>query len=667
MTTTRPQSDAPPAWRWGAAAALAALGVLVAALVAGGGGTAAVVPGLSDPGVLTRWGLPIAKTILNGASAVTVGFIALAVMLPAKDGELGRDALVALRVATIAALFWAAAAATVHLLTLSDLLGLPLAEALTGASLVSYTSSTEQGQAYAMVFVLAIALVPATRLTLGHGGAIAVLCLAVATLAPPALVGHAGTGDYHTSAQVSLLVHVVAMALWVGGLVALSWYAAGRGRELARVAPTYSIIALGSFVMIAASGVMNGWIRIDTVGDLVTTSYGWLLLGKVAALVALGVFGSRHRRRTLPALAAGRRGAFRRLAAGEVAVMGAAIGLAVALGRTEPPVTEDPGRISMARSLLGFPIPPEPTFARLITEWYPDATFALGCLAAVLLYTAALRRLRRRGDRWPVGRTVAWMSGVGLIAFVQMSGLMPYGMTMLSVHMTQHLILMMVCPVLLVLGAPVTLALRSITPAPRGERGPREWLLVVTQSRVVRVLTNPLVALFLFVSGPFMVYFTGLFEVAMRDHNGHTLMSLHFLLTGYLFYEVLVGIDPLPKRPPYLARIGLQFAAIVFHTLFGLALMESARLIAADYYRTLAVDIAWLPDTLADQRLAGQITWGASELPGLAILILLLYQWSRSDDREARRFDRREGRAEAERAAYNEYLAKLNRRQSSGR
>ena len=137
MTTTRPQSDAPPAWRWGAAAALVALGVLVAALVAGGGGTAAVVPGLSDPGVLTRWGLPIAKTILNGASALAVGFIALAVMLPAKDGELGRDALVALRVATIAALVWAAAAATVHLLTLSDLLGLPLTEALTGESLVS--------------------------------------------------------------------------------------------------------------------------------------------------------------------------------------------------------------------------------------------------------------------------------------------------------------------------------------------------------------------------------------------------------------------------------------------------------------------------------------------------------------------------------------------------
>ena len=661
-TATRSHSEAPATWRWAAAATVVALGVLVAALLAGGGGTAAAVPGLPDPGTLTRWGLPVAKTVLNGASVIAVGFVALAVMLPAPDDQLGRDALVAMRKAAIAAVVWAAAAATVHVLTLSDLLGLPLTEALTAESFVSYTSSTEQGQAYAMVFVLALALIPAARLTLGHGGAIAVLCLALAALIPPTLAGHAGSGDYHTSAQVSLLVHVVAMAVWVGGLIAVSSYAAGRGRELARVARTYSTVALGCYVMVAASGLMNAWVRLSSITDLVSTWYGWLVLGKMAALVALGFFGVRHRERTLPAVDAGRRGAFRRLAAGEVAIMAAAIGLAVALSRTEPPVPDDPGRISVARSLLGFPIPPEPTVWRLITQWYPDAVFTLGCFAAVLLYLAGIWRLRRRGDRWPVGRTVAWLSGVGLVAFVQTSGLMTYGMTMLSVHMTQHLILMMVCPVLLVLGGPVTLALRAISPAPRGQRGPREWLLAVMQSTAVRVLTHPLVALALFVSGPFVVYFTGLFETAMRNHNGHTLMSLHFLLTGYLFYEVLVGIDPLPKRPPYLARIGLQFAAIVFHTLFGLALMESARLIAGSYYRTLATDIAWLPEALADQRLAGQISWGASELPGLAILVLLLYQWSRSDEREARRFDRREGDAEAQRTAYNDYLARLNRR-----
>jgi putative copper resistance protein D len=298
----------------------------------------------------------------------------------------------------------------------------------------------------------------------------------------------------------------------------------------------------------------------------------------------------------------------------------------------------------------------------LLTEFFPDAFYALGCVAAVLLYAGGVYRLRQRGVRWPVGRTVAWMAGVAVLGFTQLSGLMTYGMTMLSLHMVQHMILMLVVPPLLVLGGPVLLALRALDPARRGERGPREWILVVTNSRVMRIVTNPLVALAIFVSGPFIVYFTGIFETAMRDHSGHTLMGLHFLLTGYLFYDVLIGIDPLPRRPHYLARIGLQFAALVFHALFGLALMESARLIAGDLYRELATEITWLPDALADQRLAGQISWGFGEIPGLLVFIVLIYQWSRMDEREARRFDRREAADnDAALVDYNEYLAQLNK------
>ncbi len=662
-TATRPRTapDAPPTRRWGTSAAAAALMVLVAALVLGGGSDGPA-SGLDDPGGLTRWGLPVAKIVLDGASAVTVGLLALAAMLPARGGELGRDALRALRAASIAALVWAAAAAVVHLLTLSDLLGQPVWDALAGRSFASYTSSVAQGRAYASVVVLALALVPAARLTLTRGGAIAVLCLGIGTLIPPGLIGHSATGDYHHSAATSLLVHLVGMALWVGGLVAVAWYAAGRGSQLARVARAYSAMALGCFVMVGASGVLNAWIRIPSFADLVTTWYGGIVLAKVAALVALGVFGATHRRRTLRELDAGRSGAFRRLAAGEVVVMGVAIALGVALGRTPPPLSDNPAPMTAVRELLGYTIPPEPTPLRLLTQIYPDALFALGCLAAVLLYLGGVWRLHRRGDRWPVGRTVAWLLGVGSIALVQLSGLMTYGMTMLSAHMGQHLTLMMVSPVLLVLGGPVTLALRALRPARRGESGPREWLVAATKSRVVRFLTHPLVALAIFVSGPFVTYFTGLFEYAMRNHTAHIVMSVHFLLAGYLFYEVLIGIDPLPKRPPFVARVVLQFAAIAIHAFFGLALMESARLIAGDYYRQLATEIPWLPDPLADQTLAGQLTWGFGEIPGLLVLGAMFVQWYRSDEREARRFDRREGDVEAERTAYNAYLASLDAR-----
>ena len=664
MTTSsppRPVLAVPSTRRWGLTAAAVSLAVLLAALALGGG-TAEAVPGLPDPGGLTRWGLPVAKVVLDGASAVTVGMLALAVMLPARRGEMGRDALLAMRAAAIAAVVWAAAAGVVHLLTLSDLVGQPLRDALAGDAFASYTGSVPQGKAYASVVVLALVIVPAARLTLSRGGAIAVLCLGIGTLIPPALTGHSATGDYHHSAVTSLIVHLVGMAVWVGGLVAVSWYAAGGGTHLARVARAYSPIALACFVMVGASGVLNAWVRIPSLGDLVTTAYGAMVLAKVAALVALGVFGRAHRRRSLGGLDAGRSGAFRRLAAGEVVVMGVGMALGVALSRTPPPRPVDELPMTAVRELIGFPIPPEPTALRLLTQTYPEALFVIGCLAAVLLYLGGVWRLRVRGDPWPVGRTIAWLLGVGSIALVQLTGFMTYGMTMLSVHMGQHLVLMMVSPVLLELGGPVTLALRAIRPARRGETGPREWLLAATQSRVVRILTHPLVALAIFVSGPFVTYFTGLFEYAMRNHTAHLLMSVHFVLAGYLFYEVIIGIDPLPKRPPYVARVGLQFAVIVVHAFFGLALMESARLIAGDYYRQLASEIPWLPEPLADQVLAGQLSWGFGEIPGLLVFGALFVQWYRSDEREARRFDRREGDTEAERTAYNAYLARLDAR-----
>lgn len=662
MTVNAPTA-APPTQRWGAAAVAAALGTLLVALVLGGGGTDLPVPGLGDPGELTRWGLPVAKTMLNGAATVTVGLLGLAVILPAQRGQLGRDALRALRAASWSTLVWAVAAVVVHLLTLSDLIGQPVWDALGGEGFRSYTTSIPQGQAYAAVVVLALAMIPAARLTLGHGGAIALLCLGMATVIPPSLVGHSSSGDYHHSTTVAILIHTVAMAVWVGGLVAVAWYAGQRGRELPRVASAFSTVALSCYVLVGASGVMNAWVRLGSLTDVFTTTYGILLLGKVAALTALGFFGHAHRRRTLQAMAAGRPGRFRRLAAGEIVVMGVALGLAVALSRTEPPIPEDVVGISRVQELIGYPIPPEFSWPRLFTEVYPDALFGIGCLAAALLYVGAVIRLRRRGDRWPIGRTVSWLAGLATVAFVEMSGVMTYSMTMLSVHMGQHMTLMLLSPVLLVLGGPITLAMRAIKPARRGEKGPREWLIAAVQSKVARLLTHPLVALALFVSGSFAMYFSDLFETAMRNHTGHMLMSVHFLVVGYIFYEMLIGIDPLPKRPPFPARIVLQFLAMVFHALFGLAIMESSRLIAGSYYRELAEEITWLPDPLDDQILAGQLTWSLGEIPALIIIGTIFVQWYRSDERDARRFDRNEVKAEVERTAYNAYLASLDARE----
>ncbi|MGZ8750689.1 MAG: cytochrome c oxidase assembly protein, partial [Pseudonocardia sp.] len=576
----------------------------------------------------------------------------------AGGAELRGDALRALRVASVGAAVWTVAAVAVHLLTLSDLVGLPLAQALSGRAVPAYTADIPQGQAYGIVVVLAASLAVSSRLVLRHGGAVALLVLAVSALVPPTLVGHSSTGDYHHSATVSLLVHVVGVVLWAGGLVAVSWYAAVRGRWLSRAAASYSRLALACFVAVGASGVLNAGLRLRSPLDLVTTAYGGLLSVKVLALVVLGVLGVRHRRSTLPDLEAGRPGAFRRLAAGEVVLLAATTGLAVALSRTAPPVPEDPGQLSVARSLLGFPVPPEVSPLRLLTEVYPDAFFALGLCFAALVYAAGLVQLRRRGVPWHVGRTISWYAGLGVVALATLSGLGTYGMLMLSVHMSAHMALARVAPVLLVLGAPVTLALRAIRPAARGERGPREVVLAATRSRAVRVLTHPMIAFPIFGTAVFMVYFTPLFEYAMRHHTAHILMSLHFLGAGYLFYEVIIGVDPLPRRPPWVARIVLQFAAMALHAFFGVALMASATLVAGRYYAQLAADVPWLPDTLADQERAGEITWGFGELPALLVLGALLVQWWRSDERDARRLDRR---GDADLEAYNRYLAELSR------
>jgi cytochrome c oxidase assembly factor CtaG/putative copper export protein len=655
-------TDAGGAGRWGLLAAGVAVAALAVALLLGGGAASDLLPGLTDPGPATRWGLPLAKLVLDGAGTVTVGFLLLAVLIPARTDELHPGALRALRMASLWAAVWGTAAVAVHLLTLSDLIGLPLGQALAGGSLLTFTLSVEQGQAYAVVVLLAAMLVPTARLTLRPGGALAVLILGIATLVPPALIGHSSSGDYHHTAATSMIVHVVAVALWVGGLVALTWYAGVSPRTdvLARAARAFSPLALGSVVALGASGVLNAVVRVGGLSDLVGTAYGRILLLKVVALAVLVWAGSRHRTGTLVDLDAGRPRAFARLAVGEIVVMATAIGLAVGLARTPPPIPEEVPDASRVREVLGFAPPPAPTPTSYLTEIYPDGLFSLLTLAMVVLYLAGVVRLRRRGDRWPVGRTIAWLSGTAVLAFVTLSGVMTYGMLVMSVHMVQHMVLAMVVPVLLVLGAPVTLALRATPPARRGHVGPRERILGVVNSRMVRLLTHPIVAFAIFVTAAPMVYFSGLFEYAMFNHTGHMLMSLHFLLGGYLFYEVVIGTDPLPKRPVYPIRVVMVLAAAGFHAFFGVGLMMSARLVAGDYYRLLGGEIAWLPDTLADQRLAGGITWGFGEIPALFVLIVLLVQWSRSDEREARRRDRKT--VDPELDAYNEYLARLSAR-----
>jgi putative copper resistance protein D len=230
---------------------------------------------------------------------------------------------------------------------------------------------------------------------------------------------------------------------------------------------------------------------------------------------------------------------------------------------------------------------------------------------------------------------------------------------MFSVHMGQHMILGMLVPILLVLGAPVTLALRALPPGGRGRPpGPREWLLAAVHSPIARWLSHPLVALPLFVGSYYALYFSGIFPAALPEHWAHKLMNLHFLLVGALFFWPIVGVDPAPRRLEPAARLGLVFVSVPFHAFFGVAVMSANSALGGEYYRGLA--LPWVPDPLRDQHLGGGLAWAAGEIPLLLVVIALLVQWSRQDERSARRDDRRadaDGGADLE--AYNAMLRRL--------
>jgi putative copper resistance protein D len=236
-----------------------------------------------------------------------------------------------------------------------------------------------------------------------------------------------------------------------------------------------------------------------------------------------------------------------------------------------------------------------------------------------------------------------------------------YGRVLFSAHMLGHMTTSMVAPPLLVLGAPVTLALRALHRRTDGSRGAREWLLEVVHSRLLHLLGNPLVAAGLFAGSLVTFYYSPLFALSLRTHTGHVLMQLHFLLVGYLFASVLIGVDPGPSKPPYPLRLVLLFATMAFHAFFGMSLVSGSSLLAPEVLTALGR--TWGRSPLADQQLGGAAAWGLGEFPTVLLGLGVAIAWARSDDRESRRTDRQADRdGDAELAAYNAHLARLAER-----
>lgn len=658
MTTVAPPVRSSTVWPtlWGVA-------LLAGAIAAGIGGLSLVdslaATGLPNPGTVTTYGLPFVRAVGEVAAAVAVGSFLMAAFLvpPQRSGVLDVTGYRALRTGTVASGVWTVCAALLVPLTVSDISGQPLSklglsEIWTVAGLIE-TAGTWRWTALFAAIVTVVSM-PVLRWSWTP----ALLAGSLATLLPLALTGHSSSGGSHDVATNSLLIHLMVGVVWAGGLLAL-WALAVRGGDHIDVAARrFSAIALWCFVAMALSGIVNALVRVRP-ADLFTQTYGWLLVGKAAALVVLGVLGWLQRGRSVTALAAdpSARRPLIQLAFVESLIFGITFGLAVALGRTPPPPPTTIPSITAVE--IGYDLAGPPTLARILFDWRFDLVFGTAAIILAAVYIAGVIRLRRRGDAWPVGRTIAWLCGCAALLFATSSGIGRYMPAMFSMHMTAHMLLSMLVPVLLVLGAPVTLALRALPTAGKDNPpGMREWLLAALHSRVSQFLTNPIVSTAIFVAGFYGLYFGGLFDAVAGSHAAHLAMNVHFLLSGYLFYWVVIGVDPTPRPIPHLGKLAMVFGSLPLHAFFGVVLMGMNTVLAGDFYRSLG--LPWHTDLLGDQKLGGGIAWSTGEVPLVLVMLALLIQWRRSDNRTAKRLDRAADRDEdAELAAYNNMLAKL--------
>ncbi|NOQ62016.1 cytochrome c oxidase assembly protein [Mycolicibacterium fortuitum] len=541
------------------------------------------------------------------------------------------------------AAFWAVCSLAMILLSAANEAGIPIENLVRRVDFGNAILASEVALGWCVTAGCAALLAVWARFTLRWiGHCVALLPASVGVVAVP-VTGNAGQGPDHDIATSAVIVFALALAILTGitMLAAVHRHVEHRIRVVQVVCGS---VAVGYGFLLAALGL--GGVPIwDSV-------YGRAVLGAGLLLVLVLVLdGALLASRRMPAMPAD-------IAAAVVMVI---VMAAVGVASTSIPPRFIVQEFSTWEIFLGYQLNAAPNALRLLTVWRFDPLLGTAAIVLALGYLVAVVVLRRRGDHWPVGRTLAWFLGCVALLIATSSGIRAYGSAMFSVHMGEHMALNMFVPVLLVLGAPVTLALRVLPTTPKGGApGPREWLVWLVHAPVTRFLSHPVTAFLLFVGSLYLVYFTPLFDTLIRYHWGHELMSVHFLLTGYLYYWGIIGIDPGPRRLPFLGRLGLLFAVMPFHAFFGIATMTMTSSLGESFYRS--VNLPWLQSISDDQHLGGAIAWGSSELPVIIVVIALVAQWARQDRRAGAREDRHSDRGyDDELDAYNAMLQELAR------
>ena len=603
--------------------------------------------------------LEISKFLSLAAGITTIGLLlAIAFFLNDVEGKLGETAKALRNITAIAALTWAIATGISIVATLANILGTDLSEALDPTSMRSFISQITLGKyMFAQLCLALLVALVAIRIR-GVAGANALLLLSLAAIIAPVFESHSASSGSHALAIGSLVVHVVAISLWVGGLVAITFL---KAQDRALALPRFSALALWAAIAVSASGTANAWARLNFQSAW-SSEYARMVLLKILLTVALIFFGYLNRRQLKGSLKLNRK-QLGRLISVEVLIMAVTTFVGSKLSTMQPPLRAESSVLDPGLAVAGIATPPPPNLWRLVSLYDPDALMIGVLVTAVALYIRGVIILTRRGDKWPVGRTVAFALGISAIDYATSGGLGVYAKFSFEYHMIAHMLLGMVAPIGIVLGAPITLALRTL---PQGrtnqERGVRGTLIALLHSKPAAVFTNPVSALALFDGSLFVLYMTPLFGNLMQSHLGHLVMSVHFLLAGILFFHVIIGIDPNPRKVPHIVRIVILFAAMSIHAFFAVALISTSTLLDQGYFASLQTP--WNLDLLADQHAGGSVAWAMGEIPILLALVATFIQWMRDDSRETKRIDRNEARLAAmgepdELAQYNAYLSNL--------
>lgn len=599
---------------------------------------------------------PLSKGLMQLVALISIGLlITLAVLAPEVKGKITNIKL-AIRAKRFL-LAWLFTLFLYVIVQISYLLEQSIRNSINPTVIRSYLTQTAIGKTYLLqiIVIVLVLLIPLRQIAAAYIGSFLVMI----AIAAPVFQSHGSSSGNHALAIGALVIHVISLSLWVGGLIGLAQL---NKVERNIALPRFSAIALWSAIAVALSGVATAWTRLNSI-DSWQSRYGVIVIIKITLTLILIGFGAIHRRWLLrkeyPSIF--------RLIIAEAAIMSATVFVGSWLSITAPP--EKNIEVSQSLLITGLEMPKPPTLSRVLLAYDPDGLMIGLLILALALYIKGVLVLSRRGDKWPVGRTIAFALGISAIDFATSGGLGVYARFAFSNHMLAHMVLGMIAPIGIVLGAPITLALRTL-PVGRNinERGIRGSFIAFLHSKFGKFYANPIVALAIFDGSLFLLYFTPLFSNLMVGHSGHLFMNIHFIVAGFLFFQAIIGIDPMPIRIPYIVKIVILFAAMSIHAFFSIALMSASTLLDNGYYESL--QRPWATDLLSDQNLGGAIGWAMGEIPILLALIATFIQWIRADKKETSRIDRASERAAAmgeddELAQYNRYLANLNRRDNS--